>query len=359
MVASSALDADSYLLNVRNGYLNLKTRELFAHDPERLMTNLAPVEFDPEATAPQWARFINRIFQGDQELIAYVQRAVGYSLTGDVSEQGAFIGVGSGSNGKTTFVNVIRKLLGDYSMRTPADTLIARQRGDSSHDIARLKGARLVAVSETLAGVRLDEARLKEITGKETIVSREHFKSNDEYEPQFKIWLMTNSLPVIRETNDGIWRRLRIIPFHAKFEGAERDLHLEEKLLAELSGILNWALEGLAQWRKRGLDEPKSVRAMLAGYRKSMDVIGSFLDECVISSPAARVSIQDLYRIYERWCALGREFVWKKRTLNKELRERGLMSDNNMPNGAPAWQNLSLTDYGRSLLEVPEQGMDA
>jgi putative DNA primase/helicase len=236
-VRSEDFDADPWKLNCKTGIVDLEKGELLPHHPEALMRRLAPVDFDPNAECPTFLAFLEHIFEGDEELIGFLQRAIGYSLTGLTSEQCLFVLVGNGANGKSTLIHVIQDLLGDYAQQTPMDMLMTNRSGNIPNDIARLEGTRFVAATEAEAGQRLAEAKIKQLTGGDRIAARFLNAEFFEFPPQFKLWLATNKLPEVKGTDDGIWRRFRVIPFNVTIPEAERDQGLREKLKAELPGI--------------------------------------------------------------------------------------------------------------------------
>jgi P4 family phage/plasmid primase-like protien len=262
-----AFDSDPYMLNVSNGTLDLRTGELHQHRRDELITKLVPVSYSPEANAPLWTAFLNRIFNGNQNLIHFIQRATGYTLTGSINEQCLFIMHGTGANGKSTFINTIAELLSDYGQNTPTETLmIQKNRSGATEDIARLRGARFVSAVETDAGQRLSESLVKQLTGGDRVTARFLYSHLFEYSPQFKIWLAANYKPNITGTDHAIWRRIKLIPFDVTIPENERDPNLPSKLRDELSGILAWAVKGAMEWYASGLGEPDEVKRATAAF---------------------------------------------------------------------------------------------
>lgn len=318
-----ALDADPWILNVHNGTVDLLTGELKPHDRNKLCTRLAPVPFDPSATCPTWHAFLHRIFAGDEDLIRFIQRAVGYSLTGHTSEQCVFIAWGEGANGKSTLLNTLAHVLGDYASEAAPETFTEqrRQAGQASPEIARLRGARFVTTIETGEGQRLHEALVKSATGGEKLTTRQLYGEFFEFTPAFKIWLATNHKPAIRGTDEGIWRRLRLIPFQVTIPESERDKGLPFRLLREASGILNWAIQGCLEWQRDGLSPPESVRAATHSYRLEQDALGRFLSERCVFAKHLRTPAQKLWSAWESWCREEGENVntqnWFGRQLNR------------------------------------------
>jgi putative DNA primase/helicase len=284
-LAETDLDASPWLLNVANGTIDLRDGVLHAHRRDALLTKLADVEFDPNAQAPRWLRFLDEIFAGDQDTIAFLQRAIGYSLTGDVREQCFFVLHGIGANGKSTLLSVLARMLDDYGASTPPETFVARKDGAPTNDLARLRGARLVSTVETNEGRTLAEGFVKAVTGGDRISVRFLFREFFELQPQFKIWLGTNHKPNIRGGDEGIWRRVRLIPFDQRFEGDRCDPDLGAKMEDELPGILTWAVRGCLQWQQDGLGDSPAIASATRAYRAEMDSFATFLeDRCEIDA---------------------------------------------------------------------------
>lgn len=340
-VIPDELDADPSLLTVNNGTLDLRTGMLRPHDPADFITKLAPVDYDPEAEAPIWTAFLNRIMADNETLIAFLQRAVGYSLTGDVGERVLFFLYGCGANGKSTFLEAIRAMAGDYGLRTPTETLMIKRHGAIPNDVARLKGARLVTAAESDEGKRLAEAVIKDLTGGDTIAARFMRAEWFDFRPQCKIWLATNHKPEVRGTDKAIWDRIRLVPFEVIIPEAEQDKRLVEKLKKELGGILAWAVRGALEWYKHGLGIPAEVTAATAGYREEMDTLGAFMvDRCVLK-PTAQGTAKALYNAYKSWCEGNGERLISKRAFGLRLAERGFKrySDGR----ARSWIGIGLT----------------
>lgn len=242
---TSDYDRDPFLLTVGNGTLDLRAGKLREARREDLITRATDVPYNPLATAPRWEQFLNEVFGGDSEIIGYVQRAVGYSLTGDTREQCFFLLCGSGANGKTTFLETIVRLLGMHASTAAFSAfLVQHNQGAPRNELAALCGARFVKAAEAEHKARLDEAIMKQLCGEDTISVRFLFREVFEYRPQFKIWLATNHKPAIWETSDAIWRRTKLIEFNRQFAGPQADVALRGKLAAELPGIFAWAVKG-------------------------------------------------------------------------------------------------------------------
>jgi len=322
---TSHFDRDSWLFNCANGTLDLQTGKLSDHDPAQLLTHCSPVDYDPGATCPTWERFLLEIFDDDQMLVDYVQKAIGYSLTGGTREQCLFFMHGCGANGKSTFAQAIfGEVMGDYHCKSAVDTILQRQNTYIPNDVARLRGARAVVVSEVPEGRRLNESLVKDLTGGDPITARFLHQEFFEFTPSFKLWMYGNHKPVIRGTDLGIWRRMRLIPFGVTFAEADQDRTLPDKLRAERAGILAWAVRGCQLWQADGLTSPKAVKDATSEYREGMDVVGQFLGECTHQNVICKVRFSLLYNAYDKWCDESGEHAVSKRKFGEQLVERGL-----------------------------------
>lgn len=341
------LDRDAWLLNCTNGTLDLRTGELKPHRQRDLITRCLTFGFDAGVACPRWEAFLRRIMDANDDLIAFVQRAVGYTLTGSTSERCMFILHGGGKNGKTVFLEGMRLLLGDgYTARTPTQTLLAKRGDTIPNDVARLRGVRLVTASETGDGNRLDEALVKDITGGDRIVARFMRGEWFEFTPHFKIYLSTNYRPRITGTDDAIWDRLRLVPFVIRIPEDER--RPMETMLAgfadELPGMFNWALRGCSDWQREGMGEPPEVRIATADYRDDMDVLGEFLSDCCVLRREACVSSRDLYDEYKRWATDAGERPLTHRRFSLWMEHRGAQANfrKQHTREGKVWQGLGL-----------------
>jgi putative DNA primase/helicase len=262
---------------------------------------------------------------GDQEMIGYLQRAAGYSLTGKTEEHVLFMLFGPGCNGKTTFVETLRHVLGDYAKAS--DFLTFMQNKSSSgprNDLAMLCGARLVTAAESEDGRQLAESFVKQVTGGDKVTARFLYGEHFEFVPTFKLWLLTNHKPTIRGTDEGIWRRIRLIPFNARIPDDKIDHKLLEKLKSEDSGILLWSMEGLMDYHRRGLDEPACVLNATNEYRHDEDSIGRFIATRCLLQPSAKVQARRLYEAFRAWASQGGEISVDERKFSRCLADRGL-----------------------------------
>jgi len=335
------LDQDAWLLNVQNGTVDLRTGRLQPHNPADNITKLAPTDYHPDATCPKFLAFLADIMDGDEVMIAFLQRAIGYSLSGDTSERVMFILHGDGNNGKTTLLESIRATLGDYALRTPTTTLLASRNDTVPNDVARLKGARFVSASESEEGRYLAESVVKDITGQDTLSARFMRAEWFDFRPECKLWLGTNHKPRIRGTDNAIWNRIRLIPFTVTIPDAEINPHLKDELQAERAGILAWAVRGCLDWQQNGLDTPSTVRAATTEYRDEMDTIGEFLDDCCVENAAAMATVKDIHAAFLRWCETNGEKGMSKNALGRRLAEKGFSRDRDTT-GARAWRGLGL-----------------
>lgn len=350
------LDVDPWVLNVHNGTLDLRTGELRPHRREDRITKLAPTTYDAAASCPTWDTYLRRVFGENAALIAFMRRLTGYSLTGQTVERILATLHGGGANGKTTYLEVIGSLLGDYAMRAPATTLLAKRDTGIPNDIARLKGARFVWTSETEEGRRLAEALLKEVTGGDTLTARFMRGEWFDFRPEFKVWLATNHKPVIKGTDSAVWDRIRLVPFNVRIPEGERDKHLAAKLRAELPGILAWAVRGCLEWQRDGLGTPEEVRQATDSYRTEMDILGQFLAECCIRLPHVAVTVSSLYDAYVKWCKdTGEQHPMRKNELTLRIQERNLAGVEQRRNHSGRyWQGIGLVDQAQTTFDGTE-----
>lgn len=318
-------DRNPWLLNCASGIVDLRTGEISKHDPEQMITKLAPVEYNGlPGNARHWTSFLRRI-QPDPSMREFLQRAIGYSLTGHTGEQCMFIGWGNGANGKGTLVRAIRNVLGDYAGSVNAEAFMVRQGQAIPNDLAALAGRRLVDVSESGAGRKLDEALVKRVTGDDMISCRFMRGEWFEYKPTYKLWLSTNSKPIVRGQDHGIWRRLRLIPFTVTIPREEWDLDLDAKLAGEKDAIFYWAVAGAIVWAQiHTLKPPPAVLAATEDYRAEMDILGAWIsDRCELDG-GAWTTTKALYESYVNWCEKSGENAVSVRVFARQLSERAL-----------------------------------
>jgi len=278
---------------------------------------------------------------GNQGLIEFLQTAVGYSLTGDISERVMFILYGRGANGKSTFLKTLDSVFGEYASTTPTSTLYSKRFEGVPNDIARLKGQRFVIAIESEEERRLAESLVKQVTGGDKIASRFMRAEWFEFYPKFKIFFSTNHKPRIWGSDKAIWDRIRLVPFNVVIPDEEQDKHLSDKLIKESSGILNWALQGLKKWRKQGLVQPDEIKQATLDYKTEMDLIGQFLDESCEEPSGTEIESSLLYNHFTSWCyEIGLRKVITRNLFSRKLKEHGKVSESR--GGSYYWQNLQV-----------------
>lgn len=294
-------DTSAWLLNVLDGTIDLKTGELQEHNPNDLITKLAPVEYRGVSGGKRFEAFLLEVFNKDIDLIDYVQRAIGYSLTGQTTEDKFFMAYGSGRNGKTTLFGVIQAMLGDYAS-TASSSLILSQGNfpKQSYDLAALIGTRFVTVSETESDRKLDVSTVKQLTGGDMVSAAAKYEKTVTFRPQLKLFLSTNNKPEVNEVSPAIWARIKLIPFDVSFEGRE-ETDLEERLIAELPAIIRWAVAGTQKWLADGLNEPDSVLEATKEYKEDEDDLAEFLDSRTVRQVGAKIKASKLYKEYMDW----------------------------------------------------------
>ncbi len=335
------LDRDNYLFNVEGWTLNLKNGRSKVPNAKDLITKKSRFIYEKDADCPVWKMFLMQIFNKDLQLIRFIQKAMGYALSGDVSEQCLFILWGTGANGKSTFLNVMLELFGDYALSTGIETFM-KKNSEQSNDIARLKGMRLVTTSEIEQGRQISESLIKMVTGEDALTARFLYGEYFSFKPTFKIFMATNHKPKIRGADNGIWRRIKMIPFTVTIPPEQRDKNLTEKLIAENSGILNWLLKGYAMWKKEGLEEPPAVREANEEYRMDMDSVGTFVTDCLEldASLQWRLPTNMLYQTYIKWCNKNNERIMSQKWLGMRMSEKGFKRV--ITNGQRLWCGLAV-----------------
>lgn len=320
------LDCYNDYLNCQNGIINLRTGELLPHDSNFMMSRISYAEYDNSGKQPEkWLSFLNDVTNGDKELQEYLQKCVGYSLTGSIREQCAFFLYGLGNNGKSTFLDTISDLLGSYASNVQPDTIMMKKNDSGANsDIARLKSTRFVTSEEPTEGVRLNEGLVKQLTGGGKVTCRFLYGDEFEYEPEFKIWIGTNHKPVIRGTDVGIWRRIRLIPFEVNIPKEKVDKNLKYKLREELPQILKWAVDGCIKWQKEGLELPKCVEQATKEYKVEMDILASFVDSCIEIDyiNGDTISAQELFTLYGVWAKKNNEYEMTSRKFFIEIAKK-------------------------------------
>ena len=321
-VLHEEFDKEIMLLNTKSGYVDLNSGVLKDHDVSKMFGHETNTEYTENIDCPEWDKFLSQIFADNQELIHYIQKAVGYSATGSTREQVMFVLYGNGRNGKSIFIDTIAEALGDYARTMNVSTIMVKNNNGVNTDIARLEGSRLVISSEANEGSRLDEGLVKQMTGGDKVVARYLYGKEFEFTPQFKIWMATNHKPLIRGTDDGIWRRIVLIPFMVQIPIEKVDKDLKFKLRRELSGILNWIVEGALMWQKEGLNPPKIVANANSDYRNEMDVLSYFVSECCETGSTFRAPAGELYGKYKSWAEENSEYRMSSQKFGREMRKK-------------------------------------
>lgn len=317
--AGDSWDLDPWLLGAPNAVIDLRTGTLRQGQPDDRITMRVRAAFDPAATCPLYDTTVDEIFEGNNGLVAYFDRYVGYSLTGDCREESLAFCWGGGANGKGTLMNTIGWLLGDYADDLPFSAFELQSRAGIPNDIAKIVGKRFITASETGETQRLNEARVKALTGRDPITARFLHKEFFTFQPVAKFWLATNHKPEVRDDSEGFWRRLHLIPFAASFVGRE-DKTLKDRLRLEASGILARAVRGCLAWQREGLNPPDVVREATKTYRADSMPLARFLDECCDVEPNATATFTELFNQYKAWS--GREARMGKHEFGDALRQR-------------------------------------
>jgi putative DNA primase/helicase len=322
------LDADPWLLGVQNGVLDLRTGQLHAPSPKQMVTKRCNVAYDPNASTEFFQTFVERIQQEKPGMVKFLQRIAGYVLTGDVSAHCFFFFFGYGRNGKTTLAELLYWMLGTYATVIPKETLMLSKRdpGAAAPDLMLLKGCRFALTAELEEGSRFDESRIKMLTGGDTMTARNPYGLFVTWTPTAKLVIVGNHKPIISGNDRGIWSRVRLVPFVEKFVGDECDPDLPNKLKLFGSGFLNWALEGLADYKVGGLRPPQEVVSAGSQYQSDMDIIGQWMDEHITEDATQSTRTQTLFNAYRAW---ARDSGWHRsmtrQSFGRRLTERGVL----------------------------------
>lgn len=318
-------DSDSRLLNVQNGTIELRTGELREHHRQELITKMAPVTYDPNSKCGLWEAFLWRVTGQSEPLCEYLKRFVGYLLTGETNEQVLHFLYGMGANGKSVFVEIVSALLGDYAVIASPDLIMLKRHGGIPNDVACLRGARAVFMNETTQGAKFNEAKLKDLTGGDTLQARFLHREFFNFSPTHKLAIRGNHKPEILGTDDGIWRRLRLVPFTVSIPPEEQDRDLLTKLRAELPGVLKWAVDGCLDWQRTGLLPPDCILDAVKQYRAEADTLGRFIDECCDQRNLGRVSSSVFFGAYQKFCESDGERWISSKDLPGEMQRRGFI----------------------------------
>lgn len=337
-------DSHDFKLNCKNGTVDLLTGHVAPHNPNDLLTSLVDIVYDPDAKCPRWESFIEEFAAGLPGLLDYLQRAIGYSLTGSTSEQKVFFLWGDGSNGKSVLLAIIGQLLGSMSGVLNFSTLLAGRDNNTENTLAGLVGKRLITAIEAGGGRAFNEEILKTISGEDKVHARYMYNDGFDYLPKFKPWLAANDKPVIRGSDHGIWRRLHVIPCQNHVPEHKQDKELKRKLEAELPGILAWAVRGAMAWHAKGLQAPPCVLQAVEEYRTENDVFGEFLAECCTIDPSLSCSAQDLQAEQARWAEGRREKPMTPQALGRRLSRfnAGVLKPDKYDGGKRIWKGIGI-----------------
>jgi putative DNA primase/helicase len=342
-ISPDNLDFNKNLINFPNGTFEIDTLTFRDHKREDLCSKSMSAPYDPDAKCPLWLKFIGEIFEGNEDLIKFVQRGMGYTLTAEIKERAIFLCYGSGANGKSTLLNTIASAMGTYAQQTESSTFTVQKRECVRNDLACLKGARLVLALESGKDKRLDEAIVKQISGGDKIAARFLFKEYFEYTPEFKIWWGFNHRPRIDDSTESIWDRIKLIPFNVRIPEEQRDLDLPNKLLAELPGIINWMIEGLKEYQLKGLAEPEIVRAATSEYQEEQDILGEWIAERCKKEVRAWAPLSRLYDDYLTYTTGKQEKPLSRNQFGSELVDHRFTKEKDLATRHVGYRGIRLT----------------
>lgn len=359
-IPASPDEFDAYpdFINCQNGIVNLRNGELIPHDSNFMMSKITYCDYDQTGEEPKlWLSFLDDVTNHNKELQEYIQKCIGYSLSGSTREQCAYFLYGIGNNGKSTFLDVVADMLGGYASNAQPETIMMKKWGSdgASSDIARLKSARFVTSEEPTEGVRLNEGLLKQLTGGSKVTCRFLYGDEFEYMPEFKIWIATNHKPIIRGTDFGIWRRIKLIPFEVNIPKEKVDKMLKYKLRKEMSKIMRWAVEGCIKWQKEGIQEPQCVQEAVKEYKQEMDLLAGFLESCIIIDYDCkeRIASSDLFKAYSRWAKENNEYEMSSKKFFREIGKK--LPDKGRDGQGVYYTSIRFTEYAKELNIQPKR----
>ena len=354
-VLPTDLDRHAFMLNTESGTLDLESCELRLADRADRITKLCPTRFDAEASCTTWVQFLKRVLP-DPETRAYLQRALGYTATGDVGEQVMFFCLGNGANGKSTFLRVIQDTLGrDYAFQAAPKVLLATKQDRHPTELADFAGRRMAVCTELPAGSKFNEVLIKQLTGGDLISARRMHQDHWEFDPTHKIWIAANHKPLVEGTDDAIWRRMHLIPFNVQIPDRDRDRNLLSKLRRESPGILAWIVAGCRAWREKGLDPPAQVLEAVGGYREEMDSVGRFLEERCEPRPGHRIFVSEVRDAFSVWCEQEGEEPLGPKAFGLRMAAKG-HSSRRSTGGQKAYFGLALRQIEPEVSEASERG---
>jgi len=356
-IGADSFDRSEYLFNASNGVLDLRTGEVKKHNPDMLLSKISPIDYDVEADCPKFDIFLDEITCGDKELALWIQTYFGYSMTANVQEQLFSVFYGTGGNGKSVLVNVISTIMGQYTLETPVETIMYKHNGaGATNDIARIKGARLVTCRESDQGQALAESLIKSLTGGDKITARFLHKEFFEFKPVAKWILFTNHKPSIKGTDQGIWRRVKLVPFNYRVPEEKKNKTLEPELLNEAAGILNWLVDGCLNWQKNGFPKCDAIDNATNNYQQDEDRIGEFLQDAANMGPGKKVTASELYKAYRWFCRDAGDMPLNSRNFPKKMEEKGHVKKRS--GGGNFWEGISLTEeYSANIMSYEEKAV--
>lgn len=343
-------DADPWLLGCNNGPVDLRTGRLIEASPKQRISRSTNVTYDPAATCPLFTDTLDKMFPTEPEMVAYIQRSLGYSIQGGLKERALFAWCGEGSNGKNTILDTVGDTLGDYAYTMPFSTLDQQSRNSISNDVAALRGYRFLFVSEMGDGVRLNEGRIKSLTGDAKITARFLHQENFTYTPTGKIHLAFNGKPRILDDSDGMWQRIHMIHIATQFVAGTVIKGFRDRLLEELPGILTWLVKGCLLWQREGLNRPESVDAATKAFRDECNPVVPFIEDCCIVNPGLMVTVPELWEAYRAWGrGSGEQHQMSKIEFGRRVGARGFGSklirlDDEPKTVVRAWIGLTLNE---------------
>ena len=339
-VSNDAFDRDPFLLNCQNCVINLRTMERLEHDPNLMLSKISNVWFDPDAESGEFLKFLSEIMLGDKDKMSYLQRLFGYVMIGENTQEACYLCYGSTTrNGKSTLLEIIGYMLGDYAMNIQPETLAQKDKNsrNASGDIARLDGCRFLHCSEPPKKMRFDVALLKTLIGRDKITARHMYEREFEFVPVFKLVINTNHLPLVADDTLFSSERIKVITFDRHFEPEEQDRTLKRRLKSRdnISGIFNWCLEGLRLFEEAGevLTEPESVKEATRDYRRASDKVQRYIDDCLNPAIGVNVSVKEAYIYYGMWCRDNGYGVENKGNFLEELKTKGLFAPSGTVDG--------------------------
>lgn len=342
-VSLTEFDKDDYLLNVQNGTVDLKTGKLKPHNKADYLTKICNFKYNPNAKSVRFETFLNEIMLEDKENIDYLQKLFGYCCTGSIKHQELYNLKGSGGNGKSILLEVVKNCLGDYAVESSPDILLTRNGNFIPNDVARLNKARLVKMSEPDPNKHYSDNAVKQLTGGDMILARYLHKEFFEFKMKAKMMVLTNHEIKVIGTDNGMWRRQVVIPFDYSVPDSKRDLDLEDKLTTEGEGILSWMIEGCLKWQNEGLEQPENIKKAKEDYRNSQDAIGQFLEDCCYKLAGVATAKSEVYLKYQEWCKANGEYEVTQKAFSSKMSEKGFV-ETRATGGKRCWNNITLTE---------------